>query len=552
MALRIRDRRIIVTEAEDETVGWTPGSYGTTNTDVAEQANAVAESIAIGDAASYFTLAAGSVDLSNTLVYVYTFNNALQNPWDNTIPPQALLLGDGTNRIAFHMAGGNRRVFNHLEGPTAWQNLVLDGSQAANMDSAGNSYADAGSFASLDLTTITNFGNYFETLSKALGGGYNVATDIIRYGNLGLYVVGGTINDRGTFSELASSDRRILDQTAHGIFRAYTTIAFGVQGPLTFGYGQGGGGAIDSYFEDSGVVVVFEDRNISDDKYFFKLEGHSTTITSFILSDSTISTAVQAVIVSAGPDIDVLDLSGISFVGLKRPIIFPDDSASYSHFLDGCSFIDCGYVYPGTVPIVGCTFSNAVSGLWVTQSDSASGYYPSLLWHSSIAITGSSFTDNVGPSSSAILHPNSGTYNYNDLIFNGNTYDIIFLGTGLLTINNLGSSNSSTYLAPNGGTVQINQAVKWTFTGIVSGSEVRIQEARGANPSGAELYHVETTDGGNVEWTFNFTDFGEGYKVDIIIHNVYYEYLAILNVDLPDANATLPIQQKLDRWYSNP
>ena len=118
-------------------------------------------------------------------------------------------------------------------------------------------------------------------------------------------------------------------QTAHGIFRAYTTIAFGVQGPLTFGYGLGGGGATDSYFEDSGVVVVFEDRNISNDKYFFKFEGHSTTVSSFILSDSTISTAVQAVRVSAGPDIDVLDLSGVSFVGLSallevRPHRVPD------------------------------------------------------------------------------------------------------------------------------------------------------------------------------------------------------------------------------------
>ena len=554
MTLSILDRRTIIDEA-DTTTNWTGdgGNFGTQTTDFAEATAAIQDAYNPGDGGDYYTYPTGSIDLSDTLVYVYSFNNALQNDWDNTIPPQALMIGDGTNIIAFHMAGANKRVFNHLDGPTTWQCLVLDGAKASELDSAGLSYAHSGSFASLNLAQIIDVGCYFETLSKALGGGYNVSVDIMRYGNLGLYVVGGTLTDKGTFSQLASADRRTVNQTAHGIFREYTTIAFGCQGPLTFGYGQGGGGARDSYFEDSGAVVVFEDRDVADDKYFFKWEGHSTTVTSFILADSTISTAVQAVQVSAGSDIDVLDLSGVQFIGLKRPITFPDDSASYNHLLDGCAFIDCGFVYPGTVPIISCTFSEATPSA-VVASESVSGYHPALLWHDNIAITGSNFTDNVGPSSSAILHPKQGTFNYIDLIFSGNSYDIIYLGPSgtTLTINNQGNSNTQTYLAPFGGTVNIQQTVTWTFSGIVSGSELRIQTARGANPSGAELFAVETTDGTNVDWTYNFADYGAGYTVDIIIHNILYEHLRIDGVTLPDADATLPIQQTLDRWYSNP
>ena len=177
MTVTIEDTRTIIDEAE-ATTNWTPGNYGTTSSDVAEAANAVGESYATTAGVAYYTRPSGTDDLSNTLVYIYCFNNALQGSW--TTGANALLIGDGTNRVAFHMAGSDRRMFNHLEGPTSWQCFVLDGDQADEMDTASETTEINGTFASLDLTNIIDYGGSFITGSKALGGGYNVAVDIIR------------------------------------------------------------------------------------------------------------------------------------------------------------------------------------------------------------------------------------------------------------------------------------------------------------------------------------------------------------------------------------
>lgn len=347
MAVTIVDRRTTLDDAE-ATTNYTPGSYGTVSTDVAEATNAVAESIAIGDQSLYYTMPTGNIDVSDTLVYVYSFNNALQNSWDNTIPPNALLLGDGTNRIGFHMAGGDKRVFNHLDGPTNWQCFVLDGDQADEMDTAGHSYADAGSFGSLDLTQVVDVGCYHETLSKALAGGYNVAVDIIRYGNDGIYVQGGTSSGAaGTCSQLAAADRSTADGAGHGIFRELQPVAFGCQGPLTFA--DPTDTTNDQYFEDSGVTIVFEDRNISDGKYYFDVRGNSSQTQSFILTNSSIVAAGPSVKLATSADIDVMIFDRVQFIDWGGVIIFPTDSASYTHEVTNCGFNNCGKITIGTV-----------------------------------------------------------------------------------------------------------------------------------------------------------------------------------------------------------
>ena len=347
MAVTIVDRRTTLDDAEVVT-DWTNVGYGTVSGDVAEATNAVAESIAIGDESQYYTMPAGNIDLSSTLVYVYSFNNALQNAWDNTIPPNALLIGDGTNRVAFHMAGADKRVFNHLDGPTNWQCLVLDGDQADEMDTAGHSYADAGSFASLNLAQVTQVGTYHETLSKALGGGYNVATDIIRYGNDGIYVQGGIVSgSAGTCSEIAVADRSTVDGAAHGIFRELQPVAFGCQGPLTFA--DITDTTNDQYFEDSGVTIVFEDRNISDDKYYFNIGGNSSQTQSFILRNSSIVAAGPSVSLYASASIDVMIFDRVQFIDWRGALIFPTDSASYIHSVTNCGFNNCDKIDVGTI-----------------------------------------------------------------------------------------------------------------------------------------------------------------------------------------------------------
>jgi len=355
VAVTIVDRRTIYTEA-DSTTGWTPGTFGTV-TDYAEAGFAVGESFAITNGEVYFT--GSAVDLSNTLVYVYAFNNALLTPWDSSPPPIALVLGDGTDLIGFDMAGSDRRVFNHLDGPTAWQCLLLDGDQADEMDSAGNTYVASGSFAGLDLTNIVDMGCAFDTQSKALGGGFNVAVDIIRYGNDGIRLTAGTTGDRGTFTEIAVADRDTSNQTAHGIFRAYTTIAFGCQGPLTFG---DDGVATTSYFEDSGAVVVFEDRNVSDGKYYFDVVGHASATNVFVLTGSTIATAGPSVSMDfSGGDIDTLTFDGCVFSALRGAILFSANADASGHIVDDCTFDGVGKITAGSVDINRASIINSDS-----------------------------------------------------------------------------------------------------------------------------------------------------------------------------------------------
>ena len=122
MAVTITDRRTTIDNAQT-TTGWTGAGFGTTTTDVAEN-----------------TAVAAAFNM-----YVWLINNALQNSW--TTGATALLIGDGTDQIAFHIAGGDRFAFRHLEGPVNWNSCVLDGGQASAKNSAGETTAVAGSFA---------------------------------------------------------------------------------------------------------------------------------------------------------------------------------------------------------------------------------------------------------------------------------------------------------------------------------------------------------------------------------------------------------------------
>lgn len=532
MAVTITDRRTIINEAESVT-DWTGAGFGVVSADVAEATNAVAASIGIGDQPIYHTEPTGSgIVASGTLVYVYSFNNALQNSWDNTIPPNGLLIGDGTNRIAFHMAGADKRVFNHLDGPTNWQCLVLDGDKVGEMDDAGNTYVDAGSVAALDLTNITQVGAYHQTLSKALGGGYHIACDILRYGNDGIYITGGGVGTEGKFSEIAVADSSTADQAGHGILRAYTTVAFGVQGPLTFGNVTASGNA---YFNDSGIVVVYEARNVADDKYYFNVEGRADSTNSFELSSSTITTAEPAVAVSVSGSMDVFDLDTVSFIDLKNPITF----ACASGTVTNCVFATCGQIDPGTLTFTG----NAIS------STTASGN-GALLLDSDGSDNWANLTINFYEQGHGIYITASGTYTFDNIQMVGygatGTSDAAIYNNsgGVVTINATNGSSGLTYLNGAGASTSIVSSVTITLTGLVSSSEIRVYD----EGTQTELDGIE-----NSGTSFGFTLNNAVYPyVDIVVHHLGYEYFRINSYEVPALSASLPIAQRVDRWYSNP
>jgi len=548
MAVTIVDRRLTVDQA-DTTTGWTNAGFGTTTTDVAEAGAAVADGLNIAAGPIYFTSGAAA-DVSDSLIYVYSFNNALQNSWDTTIPPNALLIGDGTNRIAFHQAGQNRRVFNHADGPTNWQCFLLDGSQASVQNTAGLTFADAGTFASLNLNAITQWGSYFETLSKALGGGYNVAVDIIRWGNDGIYVLGGGVGTEGTCLELAAADRSTLDGAAHGIFRELNPSSFGVQGPITFGRNDI---ATDSYFEDSGISIAYEDRYVSDGKYYFDVTGHPAATNYFKLSNATLTTAAQNLSVSCSNDINTLVFDGVSFVNLRNTIHLPTSaSATATASFENCSVTNAREIFPGITDFVGNTISNysgsgAASGSVIINTESNVSNWSDLTFNSLGTGHAIYFDTDATGSFSFTGH----SYNGYAAVDGSTGNEVVWNNSGGAVTINVSSGQTPTVRNGTGATTTVNNNVSITLTGMVDNTEVRVYQNNSGFPQ-TELAGVENaTDGTTNDRSFTFS-LGAGTIVDIVIHAVSYESQRINALTIPSSDSSIPIQQRFDRNYLNP
>jgi len=612
MAVTITDRRTIYDEGEDEAAGWTPGSYGTTTTDVAEAAAAVAESYATTSGVAYFT--GSAIDVSNTLIYVYLFNNALQGSW--TTGATALFIGDGTNRTAFHMSGSDRKVFAHADGPTNWQCAVLDGSQAATMDTAGETTEVDGTFASMNLESIVDMGGSFITGSKALGGGYNVAVDILRYGNDGIRITAGGSGTEGTALEIATADRSTANQAAHGIFRELAPIAFGIQGPLTFGITTA---ATESRFIDSGISLVFEDRNVSNDKYYLNIEGNTSTTNVFELRQSTIASAGPYVSIAANTGtIDTIVFDGVTFSQLGNPITFSNLADATGHEVRNSTFDGCGQIDPGDITFEDNIISSSTeaNGAVLLDADGSSNW------------TGLSFVRGTG--GHGIYISATGTHTLDAITFsgfdtsNGQTNSAVFNDSGgSVTLEITGSGDSPTVRNGSGADTTITAAVATTFTGIKVESEIRIFDATtnyredldGEESVNGSLQSVSIVDGGgsyavsdvltgvsgtgtkytltvdavdsgaitevsittagdysvaptnpdtvtggtgsgatfNTVVTGSFTYNGQAAEsVNVIVFHLNYKEIRLSNFTIPSSDSSIPLSQITDRTYANP
>lgn len=529
MAVIVTDTRITINEA-DSTTGWNAGDTRTET--FAEAPACIGQALNNATGQLYFTDSTAR-NVSDTLIYVYGFNNAVQGVWNGANPPLALHIGDGTNRISFRMAGGDRRVFSHLDGPTEWQQLVLDGSQASAMNAAGLTTARAGNFASLNLSAITQFGTDQTTLSKALAGGFNAGCDIIRIGNDGIVVTGGTTGDRGSMLEVVLEDRSTADQKAHGIIREFSTNLYGAQGPLTFGASTG-----TSWFDDSGITIAFENRNIGNDKYFVAVVG-GTGETHFFLTGSTVTTAgpfVRCDFDSAS--IDSLEIINCNFNALGNAVTFASDLSSETHVVSNCGFNGCGQVRPGLTQFTRNSITNSTSSatgaLLLDGGDGTN-------------LGGLSFTS--GGTGHAIYITEPGTYDFIDFEYTGygaaETTDATVYNNsgGAVTINVLGGDGFSVRNGT-GATTTVNNTVTLTLTGLQTDSEVRVYRTA----DNVELGGVENS---GTSFTLNY-NYEEDTEVYIVIHHLQYRYLRITNVLLTDVNAVIPVQQQFDRVYQNP
>ena len=127
-----------------------------------------------------------------------------------------------------------------------------------------------------------------------------------------------------------------------------------------------------------------------------------------------------------------------------------------------------------------------------------------------------------------------------------------YVGPNTLTIINAGSNavetstpsekdlDGGTTIITGGGTLNILNNTTLTLTGLQANSEVRVYTAGTIT----EIAGVENSGTTFVDNTIAVD------SVDIVIHNVAYEYQKIEAADT-SSNLTLPIQQRFDRNYSN-
>ncbi|MDP2107155.1 MAG: hypothetical protein Q8J76_14255, partial [Desulfobulbaceae bacterium] len=277
MALIVTDNRNIINEADANT-GWvgtiTPF---TADPDPMEATACLGAVVSIATLDGYIVIS--PISLTNRLIYVWVSHRAALDTLVNG--GLAICVGDGTNRMAYHLAGKDLAAFRHDIGPVGWMCLVLDQSNLPTYKTVR-----AGSEAALAWGAITQIGAMYTTLAKSVGGVCNCFIDIIRVAdptiNAGawLTITGGASGTPGKFSEIAAIDRSTGNQLAHGIIREFVSSLFGIQGSLRFGNPAG---TDSSWFEDKNVSVGFEPRGLLTTRYKIVIVDNGVGTTTFKL-----------------------------------------------------------------------------------------------------------------------------------------------------------------------------------------------------------------------------------------------------------------------------
>jgi hypothetical protein len=117
---------------------------------------------------------------------------------------------------------------------------------------------------------------------------------------------------------------------------------------------------------------------------------------------------------------------------------------------------------------------------------------------------------------------------------------------GSVTIN-VTTGTTPTIRNGSGASTTVVSSVSITLTGLQDNTEVRVYDAgTDAAIAGTEV----ATDGTSGNRSFSFSD-SPGNIVYIVIHALAYKYLRINNFTIPSSSSSIPIQQEIDRNYSN-
>ena len=281
MAITLTDLRTLIDEG-DSLTGWTGhDTLGTSDPTPIEASGWVGANVGVEIFVGYHTITA--TDLSDAVIYAWVFSRLSLGNTADANGGLMIMLADATpDRIGYKVNGADKAAFRHDEGPTGWQCPALDTTSLPT-----SPYVSAGAAGNIDLTNITEVGTIVNSLVAAPGMNPTYNVDIMRYldptANNGCAadITGGASGGtEGTFAEIAAADRLTGNLQAHGLVRQLAAGAFGAQGPLRFGNATG---SSSSWFEDSNVSFIFEDRGFRTDLYKIFITDNGTGTTTFRL-----------------------------------------------------------------------------------------------------------------------------------------------------------------------------------------------------------------------------------------------------------------------------
>jgi hypothetical protein len=550
MAVVVTDNRTVWSDADSATNWSATATAAATDPVPIESTNRIGYVVGAATQDAFFTSTARA--LNNHIVYCWIFGRIVADTITNG--GYAIHIGDGTNRVAYHVAGDDVAGFRHESGPVGWQCLALD---TANLPTLKT--VRAGSEATLLTnlsTSITQIGTTCKSLLAAPGMSPTYAADIIRIldpsvnNGCALTITSGTSINPGKFSEIAAEDRAIGNNKAHGIIRELGPGVFGVQGPIRFGNPTG---TDSSWFEDRNVTIIFEDRNFLTTRLKFFITDNASGTTTFKLGDkigtgtsalgnngvSITSTSDVGGSFDSATDTDVTDVFvyGSTFTYLTQGISFRDPQEWINN-----SFVSCGQINPNNAIMVNSNIVNSVASsalLWNFSGNTngkldgcsflstGTGHAIELSSSTPTAITLSNITfSNYGASGTT----NAALYNNS-----GKSIAVTIAGGTIPTIRN--SSGSTTSI--------ISGLVTITLSNLKANTEIRVYEDSGGL-NGADVDGVD-----NSTTSFSFS-VASSKVINIMINNLNYLPADIWGFTVPSSNTTIPISQVIDRQFLNP
>lgn len=543
MAITIVDNRIILNES-DSITGWTATDGPTATTAAPDPVEATAcLAMQVSNSAENAYIAITSDDYSGGgSLFILMADRA---EFDTTVNGGiGIQVGDGTNRIAYHVGGSDGTGFRHDVGAVKWASFQID---LANKPA--NFTAIAGSEVSLNEAAITQVGVYFNTIAKSVGGADNCFWDIIRFADngVGIEFYGGTSGTPESWTTVAIQDRGTGNQQAHYLIREVGAGVFDIQGNINIGDQTG---TNDTYIDSDTEVFIFGDRGQSTNNYYrFNGNGNATGTTDINFDSGIFNNALSGSMDFSAANITA-DFRACTFIGWDQGIL------TGSNVWNNAIFTGCGQV-----ETIGSNLTNSIFTGYTGLANTSQLYWNTTT-NPNTLLDGCSFTM-PATATHAIEFPTGmtnqtitltdieflgfgATNNANDSHFN------VLATTGTLTINISGGNNDTTggvySYRTAGAAVVIQNTVAVTLTGLQDNTEIRVMQQ---NSNTVELAGTDNaTDGTAGDRSFTFS-LSAGTIVDIYIVNILYENQEIEDFTIPSLAVSIPIQQRFDRNYLN-